>query len=181
MIHPTHSKKDLIEICEVFNIELLDIYDLKKDELVNEIEQALEYIDYIEPEDIYYYISDIQELKDYLISPNQGKSLSISGRERMIMIARDIIYYCRNGFNINPKFKNIEELIDSAKTIAIHGDISTCRRALGYLKDDTKIRPSIEPVLSNRMKKQLERKEELRKRNVGKLTSAKGKFLLSFD
>ena len=41
-IHPSHSRKDLIEICEVFNIEIEDLYDQPKISLSNLLEQEIE-------------------------------------------------------------------------------------------------------------------------------------------
>ena len=39
-IHPSHSRKDLIEVCEVFNIEIEDLYDLPKISLSNLLERV---------------------------------------------------------------------------------------------------------------------------------------------
>ena len=181
MIHHSHSKKDLIEICEVFNIELLDMYDLKKDELVEQLEESLEQIDYIDPETTYYFITDIHDLKRHLEEPNQIKNMSIAEREYTITLARNIIYYCKNGFHPSPKFKDLEDVIRTANIIRQHGDISTIRRALKLLREDNKIRPHIEPILSQRIKTQLKKKEELKKLNTGKLHVSHGNFKVIFD
>ena len=63
MIHPSHSRKDLIEVCEVFNIEIEDLYDLQKISLVSLLESEIERIEYIEPEYEYYFVEDIEGLK----------------------------------------------------------------------------------------------------------------------
>ena len=181
MIHPSHSKKDLIELCNFFNIEILDIHDLSKCELVSKLENELELIDYIEPDNTNYFVEDINELKFFLESPNQQKSITTSEKERIIQISRDIILYCRNGYHFNLRINNIETLRDLDLQIAPHGDISTCRRALEHLKVDNKIRPPIEPVISKRVKRQMEVKEQLRKNDIGKLVVKRGKFIVKFD
>lgn len=181
MIHHSHSKRDLIELCEVFNIELLDIYDLNKEELVKELELQLEHIDYIEPETDYYHIETIDELIEYLETPNQTKNLTIPERERMITIARDILLYCKNGFQYRPKFKDLDDVITKAELIAPHGDITTIRRALLELKMDTKIKNKIEPVISNKVKKQLEKKKRVKALKEGQFFSTRGSFKVIFD
>ena len=181
MIRPSHSKKDLIELTHFFNIEILDIHDLSKIELVNQLENELESIDYIEPDNTNYFVKSIDELKKFLENPNQQKILTTSEKERIIQIARDIILYCRNGFNFNLRINDLETLEGLAITIAPHGDISTCRRALEYLKNDSKITPCITPVISKRVLRQMEVKEALRKQECGKLTIKHGKFLLDFS
>ena len=152
-IHPSHTRKDLIEICEVFNIELCDIHDLSKNELVLSLESGLDAIDYIDPEEQFYHISNLDELRDYLEQPNQTKSLSIVERERIIIISRNILIYCKSGFHLGTIFRDLESLKKSANEVAMHCDISTCRRAIKNLSFDKKINPPIQPVLSNKMKR----------------------------
>jgi hypothetical protein len=182
-IHPTHSKKDLITLCEVFNIEIDDdMYDMRKCHLVEKLEAELELIDYIEPEEDYYFVSGIDELREYLKNPNPSKVLTTTHRERMIETSRNIIQYCRLGFNLEIScFESVDDLIRNATMVSNHGDISTCRRALYLLRRDPKIRPSIEPVLSQRMKKQLERREAQRQASLGVMKVSHGKFSVGFD
>lgn len=181
MIHPTHSKKDLLTLCEVFNIEIEDMYDLRKNKLVIELEKYLDMVDYIEPEEDYYFVDDIEALITYLEKPNPSKSLTITQRQSVIDISRDIISYCRRGYDLEISvFDDIDELLRCAKKIAPYGDISTCRRALYLLRRDSKIRPSIEPEFSNKMKKKLEAKEEARKASLGVMRVTRGKFAVEF-
>ena len=181
MIHPSHSKKDLIELCDVFNIEILDVHDLSKMSLVTTLSKILEKIDYIEPENDYYFINNIEDLKRYLTEPNQAKNLSITEKERLIIISRDIISYCKNSYTLHPYFKSKEHLIAQAKVIQPHCDISTCRRALNMLKEDRSCKEKIIPVLSNRVKKQLEKKEMIKKDSAGGLKVRSGNFKINFD
>ena len=181
MIHPSHSRKDLIQVCDVFNIEILDVHDLSKMSLVTTLSQILEKIDYIEPENDYYFINTIEDLKRYLTEPNQAKNLSITEKERLITISRDIISYCKNSYTLHPYFKTKEHLIAQAKVIQPHCDISTCRRALNMLKEDRSCKEKIIPVLSNRVKKQLEKKEMVKKDSAGGLKVRSGNFKISFD
>jgi len=181
IIHPSHSRKDLIEVCEVFNIEIEDMYDVPKAKLVAEMVLILSYVDYIEPEDEFYFIQDIDELIDYLTEPNQEKLLTITQREKIIQDARDLVFYCKNGFQLLPKFNDVEEVKNTALSIQPHGDISTVRRALALLKDDNKIKPVILPKMSKKVQRLLEKKETIRKSHIVKFNVKKGKVLVEFD
>jgi hypothetical protein len=181
MIHPSHSRKDLIEVCEVFNIELEDLYDLPKISLVSLLEAELERIDEIEPEYEYYFVDDIEGLKRYLLEPNQTKNITIATKEKVIKDSRRIVAYCQSGYEIFPHFQSKEEVYECAKIVAQHCDISTCRRAIKLINEDRSMPSKIEPVISNRVKKQLERREIVKKRTRGQFRTRTGSFRVTFE
>ena len=181
MIHPSHSRKDLIEIYEIFNIEIEDLYDLPKISLTSVLEQELDKIDYIEPEREYYFVENIHELKRYLSEPNQCKNITVSTKEKVIKDARRIISYCQSGFNLSPHFKSKEDVYESAKIVSQHGDISTCRRAIKLLNEDRTLSSKIEIIISNRVRKQLERKEHLKKTTREQFRKNYGNFKIDFS
>ncbi len=181
MIHPSHSRKDLIEVCEVFNIEIEDLYDLQKISLVSLLESEIERIEYIEPEYEYYFVEDIEGLKRYLIEPNQSKNITIATKEKVIKDSRRIIAYCQSAFDIFPHFQSKEEVYESAKIVAEHCDISTCRRAIKLINEDRSMPDKIQPVISNRVRKQIERKELVKKTTKGQFRTHRGTFTISFQ
>lgn len=181
MIHPSHSRRDLIEVCEVFNIEIEDLYDQPKISLVHLLEQEIDKIEEIEPEYEYYFVNNVEELKRYLRNPNQTKNITIATKEKIIKDSRKIISYCQSGFQLFPHFKTTEEVYETGKIVAEHCDISTCRRAIKLLNEDRSIPSKIEPVISNRVRKQLERKELVKKQTQGQFRTHRGSFTVSFD
>ncbi len=181
MIHPSHSRKDLIEVCEVFNIEIEDLYDLQKISLISFLEAELESIDYIEPEYEFYFVNNIDELKRYLSDPNQTKNITIATKEKVIKDSRRIISYCQSGFEIYPHFTSKEEVFASALVVAEHCDISTCRRAIKLLNEDRSMERTIDPIISNRVKKQIERKDNVKKKTKGQFRARTGSFQIDFS
>jgi hypothetical protein len=181
MIHPSHSRKDLIEVCEVFNIELEDLYDLPKISLVSLLEAELERIDEIEPEYEYYFVDDMEGLKRYLLEPNQTKNITIATKEKVIKDSRRIVAYCQSGYEIFPHFQSKDEVYECAKIVAQHCDISTCRRAIKLINEDRSMPNKIEAVISNRVKKQLERREIVKKRTRGQFRTRAGNFRVTFE
>ena len=181
MIHPSHSRKDLIEVCEVFNIDIEDLYDLPKISLISFLESELDKVDYIQPEYEYYFVEDIEELKGYLSDPNQTKNVTIATKEKVIKDSRRIISYCQSGYEIFPHFQSKKEIYECSKIVAEHCDISTCRRAIKLINEDRSMPSKIKPIISNRVKKQLERRELVKKRTRGQFRTHKGSFKLEFS
>ena len=184
MIHPSHSRRDLIEICEIFNIEILDLYDHPKLKLVTILEKELENIQFIDPENDYFFVEDIHELRRYLSDPNQSKNITVATKEKMIKDSRRIIAYCISGFSLYPHFGNYDEVYNTAMIVSQHCDISTCRRAIKLLNEDRNLfknRYKIIPVISNRIKKQIERKAAVKKKTAGQFHRRLGDFEISFD
>ena len=181
MIHPSHSRRDLIEVCEVFNIEIEDLYDQLKISLVYLLEQELDKIEEIEPEYEYYFVNNVEELKRYLQNPNQTKNITVATKEKIIKDSRRLISYCQSGFQLYPHFNTTEEVYETGKIVADHCDISTCRRAIKLLNEDRSMPSMIEPIISNRVRKQLERKELVKKHTQGQFRTHKGCFKVSFD
>tara|TARA_R110000824_G_scaffold33007_1_gene106260 strand:+ start:489 stop:1034 length:546 start_codon:yes stop_codon:yes gene_type:complete len=180
MIHPSHSRKDLIEVCEVFNIEIEDLYDLQKISLVSLLSAELDSIDYLEPEYEFYFVNDIEELKRYLSEPNQTKNITIATKEKVIKDSRRIVSYCQSGYELFPHFQSKTEVFECSKVVAEHCDISTCRRAIKLINEDRSMPSKIEAIISNRVKKQLERRALMKKTTRGQFRTRTGSFLLDF-
>ena len=181
MIHNSHSRKDLLELSDIFSIRIEDKFDLSKKDLAETFWKSLLKMRTIVPDDQYYFLENKNELKEYLSSPHQTKSLTIMDKQEIIKYSRYIIHYCNHGFSLFPHFKDIQELIQIATYISNYGDIATCRRALKLLKSDKKISPIIYPKISKRIQKEIEEKDKLKKQIQNKLRVRKEKVLVTFD
>lgn len=182
MIHSSHSRKDLMEICDIFEINIKNKVHLNKNELSRMLWLEIISKESINPDNNYFFINTIDELKYFLVNNNANKSLTIKQKEKIIENARRIISYSISGFNIQGNFKDINELISIAFDISQHGDISSVRRALKLLKEDQKINPKIQPIISQRVQNELLRKEDIKKkRNTTGLIRTQGNFSIRFD
>ena len=181
MIHNSHSRKDLLELSDIFNVRIEDKYDLSKKELANSFWDSLQTMRTLEPDEQYYFIESKDDLLEYLENPHQTKSLTIQDKQEIIKFSRYIIYYCDHGFNLQPHFETIQELKQIAQYISNYGDIATCRRALKLLSFDKKLNPSITPIISKRVQKELEEKKKLKKDTMNSLRINKAKVIVVFD
>lgn len=181
MIHQSHSRKDLLQISDIFTIKVDDKLSLSKKELSDAVWESLASMKEIEPDKDFFFIKNKNELLTYLINPHQLKSLTCAEKQEIIKFSRHIIHYCENDFVFYPYFKDLQDLTTIASHVANFGDISTVRRALGLLKYDKKICPSIEPILSRKLMSQIKKDEELNRKKNTSLKVKRGCIIVKFD
>ena len=184
MIHKSHTKKDLIEIIEVFDFTdvITNYRDLNKDALVGLLDIHLRTIYDITPKKEYFDCNDVSELRDYLKHPSPKQVISIVERDRIVDISKKIIFYCRIcGYCLGKNtYETIEEVITDAEEISKYGDIPTIRRALRLLQADTKIKNKISPVITYRTQQRLDRQKLLKKNSLAKMSVHHGHFVVKF-
>ena len=181
MIHSSHSRKDLLELCDIFNIRVDDKFNCSKKVLSERMYESINAARRLEPDEKNYHLKNKKELLEYLEAPHQTKSLSISEKQEIIKYCRQIIFYCDNNFVLEPHFDSVEHLRTIAVYISNFGDISTVRRALDKLKYDKKIDSVVEPTISAKVQKELDKQKRLKCCEMNSLRVRHGKVLLKFD
>tara|TARA_R110002020_G_scaffold79004_1_gene198304 strand:- start:76 stop:627 length:552 start_codon:yes stop_codon:yes gene_type:complete len=181
-IHSSHSKKELIEVVKSFHLYVPDFLNMSKKQLITEITNQIKYIDEIEPEKEYFFVNDKKELIDYLSSSNPTKILTIKEKQNVMLIAKKLIQYSRNGYFLAyTEYASFEEIFIDAVFIEQYGDIPSCRRALQLINCDPKLLPDyrrLEPQISKRVNKKLENMKSVKK-DFG-LVYSRGKFIIDF-
>lgn len=157
-IHKSFSKNDMIELIEIFRMDI-DYFDLSKTKLSNKL------LAYIQEQQIFtpkkeYFINNKDELVDYLSKPNQLK-VSTYQKKEIMYIAKNIILFCRQESFQNTSFNSEYELIESANYIKYYGDIPTVRRALKMLNEKKKLNITIN--ISPKINFELNNKKNLKK------------------
>ena len=182
MINKTFTKKDLLEIIEVYEMDIEDPSSLSKKEIQNQLE------DYLENNEIQYYtlgeweFETSEDLLKYLENEKPNTDLNYREKGQMITLSKKLIHYCRNGFSIAfSDFNDIDEIYQKALEVANHGDIPTCRRAIKELNKDSKIRNKIEIVISDKIQKELEQKKIDKKSLNNNYKFTKKYIVITFD
>jgi len=182
MINKTFSKGDLLNIISKFGIDIPNANLMDKLRLSITLWSELHNIATIPPDNEEYMIENLEQLKEYLKKPNPDKLLSVKQKNKIMRFCKEVIVYCNNGYNVDCSiFNSIEEIHIPMKDISIHGDIPSVRRAIKLLNNDPQLKDKIEPVISNRMKKQLENKNKKKVKKYYGLISKNGSFILTFD
>ena len=182
MINKTFSKGNLLEIISNFGIDIPNANNLDKIKLSILLWNELQNLSEIPADREIYMINNLEELKLYLQKSNPDKILSVKQKQKIMRFCREVIIYCNNDFNIDCSiFNSIEEIHIPMTDIAIHGDIPSVRRSIDLLNKDPKLKYKINPIISNKMKKIIEKKKEKKVKKYYGLTSKSGKFLIEFN
>lgn len=183
MIDKSWTKKDLLEIIKIFQIDIEDSKELTKKELSQEV-----YFQLINTEEVfdwnclYEEINSWSELAYLLERPKANTGLDYREKQEIIHDAKILLNYCRNGYLLtNTSFKDFDELYLLALRVGRQGDISTCRRAITEFNKDNKLRNKITPDISQRMQKVLDQKKINKQELIPKLTIRKEPIRLTFD
>jgi hypothetical protein len=182
MINKTFSKGDLLEIISTFGIDIPNANNLDKLRLSIMLWSELGNLSEIPEDNEIYMIKNLSELKEYLQKKNPDKILSVKQKQRIMRFCKEIIVYCNNGYNLDCSiFNSYEEIYIPTSDISIHGDIPSVRRAIGLLNKDPNLKEKITPVISNKMKRQLEKKKNKKIKTYYGLISKHGSFVLTFS
>ena len=92
-IHTSHSKKELMEIIEVFDIKVVDYKNLNKKQLSKQILYQLSIVDGIKEDNDFFFISNKKELVEYLINPDSSKVLSVKEKDAVMELAKYMIIF----------------------------------------------------------------------------------------
>lgn len=159
--HKSFSKNDMIELIEVFKMDI-DYFDLSKTKLSNKLLGYIQEHEEFTPKKE-YFINNKDELIDYLSKPNQLK-VSTYQKKEIMYIAKNIILYCNQESFQNTSFNSEYELIQSAEYIKFYGDIPTVRRALKMLNEKKKM--NIQINISPKINFELNNKKNLKKKRM---------------
>lgn len=180
-IHSSHSKRELYEIIEVFELRIDNYKDMMKVELCRSILYELSKVDQIKCDNDIFYLESKKELLDYLSNPNQSKVLTIKQKSDVMDIAKRIISYAKNGFYLSSYYLDWEEIHKDALYISRYCDIPSCRRAINLFNGDYKLDKKIIPVITPKVKRSLDKQQKLKVQLVPKLTRIYKPVCIVFD
>jgi len=182
MINKSFSKGDMLDIIRQFNLDIPNCNNMDKLKLSITLWSYVNNLKDIQPDTEIYLIESKEELIKYLAGHNPDKLLSVKDKSKLMNFCKEVIIYCNNGYNIEcSSFNTVEEIYIPTRDIAIHGDIPSVRRAIRLLNKDINLKDKIEPIISNKMKKQIEVKKKKKVKNYYGLISKRGDYLVTFD
>ena len=180
-VHMTHSRKELLDIIRIFKLPITNKNDKNKKQLQSAIVEVVRFLDNVEPEQEYFFINCKEELIEYLKKQNPAKTLTIKEKTEVMLIAKKLIAYSRNGYYLLPSgYMDAVDVYKDASYIAKFPEIPSVRKAIEYVNKDPKLRDKIEMVIPRRVKKQLDKRKAVKQANIP-LYVKRGEFILTFD
>jgi hypothetical protein len=127
-IHKTFSMSELIDIIEIFEMDVPDYKDYYKDGLIFYMEIYLQSNRYCNFDNEYFNIKNHFELVSYLQNPNNRFKISVNEKKRIDSIAKKIIKYCKKFSN-----DNFDEIFNLGNSLSKYGDLPSVRKAITLL------------------------------------------------
>tara|TARA_R100000951_G_C2652318_1_gene184780 strand:- start:2369 stop:2845 length:477 start_codon:yes stop_codon:yes gene_type:complete len=156
-IHPSYSKKELIEIIDEYNLNI-DI-ELSKFKLKKELQK--------------YNL-------DFLYKENENKKLNINEKNDIIKKAKKLISYVKCGCIIeNSIYNNFDEIIFDVNDINDYGEISSVRRAVNLINYNLNL--NIPLYIDSEKHHELKEKQLIKKKSEPQLLFKSGKYKVRFE
>lgn len=183
MIHQSHSKKDLIELVERFQLYQLHNYkDLRKDKLAKGIWEILESMETIHPDKDVFFVEDIVELREYLKKTSCKQITSNSVKYDVADRVKNLNFYVKSGYVLKGSpYKTTDEVMVDAEFIRHFGDLPSVRRVIDLLNQDVKTPMALKPIMTRRVEQRVTKKEEMKTRNTPKFHFTTGVYTIEFD
>jgi len=163
-IHKSHSKNDLIDLINLIELKVVFSHQDNKKDIQEKILEVLK--TNIEIKDNYYNIQNKEGLKIFLANKNPKKTLTIKEKNDVMTIAKHIINYSKNNFDLDSssKYTYHQEIQDDMDYIKQFGDIPSVRRCCRLLQGDPQFacRP-FKPLISPQVQKTLDDKKVIKK------------------
>ena len=158
-INKTHSKNDLFDLINLVNIPIIFSHSDNKQDLHNKINDILKESFEIKPN--HFGITNIDNLKEFLINKNPKKILTVKEKSEVMAIAKHVINYCKNGYELeySYKYNTHQEIKDDIDYIKQFGDTPSVRRACRLINNDPFFaQDKFTPLISPQVKRVLEAK-----------------------
>ena len=184
MIHKSHSKTDLIDIINYCGIPIVFNHSNNKKELHEKIMIVFKESSCVILEDNHFKLKTMVQLKQYLTKPNPKKQLTIKEKSGVMAIAKSIIYYAQNGFDLrmSPHYQDTQTILDDMLYIKGFGDIPSVRRACRLMSSDPKFSDQVfKPLISPQVMKTLADKLLVKKNRPMQYTFTRKHIVISFD
>tara|TARA_R110002096_G_scaffold279243_1_gene473483 strand:+ start:42 stop:611 length:570 start_codon:yes stop_codon:yes gene_type:complete len=189
MIDISHSRKDLIDIIETYKLNdskyLHGYNDMNKDilsqllwKVVTDKRRKIDISN-----DTCFFFKDIDDLKKYISSKSPNVKLKNKDMIEIHTKIKNLNYYCKKCSYIleQSNYESMEDIIKDANIVRQYGNEPSVRRCIKLLNLDNKIKISFLCVMSNRTKRTLEMKDEIKKQTTPRLKIKKGNHIVSFE
>ena len=159
LIHKSHSKNDLIDLINHLDLKITFSHQDNKKDIQTKLTEFVK--THFKINDNYYHIKTTDGLITYLENNNPKKTLSTKEKSNVMIIAKGIIQYCKNNYQLTfAKYDTLKELQDDIDYIKQFGDIPSVRRACRLLNIDPKFNGiKIIPLVSPQVQKALDDKK----------------------
>ena len=128
-IHKTFSLSELVILCDIFKFNIPDYDDYYKKDLIVLMSDYIKCHKKLKLQNEYFNFKNITQLKRYLEKPNTRYKLNIEQQKYINVIAKEVINFFYNDYNIN----KLRYYYLHCKQIAKFGDFKNIRKAINIM------------------------------------------------
>ena len=181
-IHKTFSKKDICEICDILGIEIEDIRDLNKQQLISALTNWVT----DNPTRCFLpnqlFLDDVLQLTTHLKTINQSKINSAKTKQEVMRRAKKLIADGKNGYIFTSYgYEDIVQIKEDIEFILPFGDSPSVRKAVEWVNNDPKLTDKYFPTISEAVRQKIHEKKTLKIQSAGKICVHWGHFVVKFD
>ena len=176
-----HSKQNILEIIKHSNMDIAQPYLYTKESLfevlVSYISSCNHEISFYDPQ---YPFSNKEEFIEWL--GRAPEKLSCADKMKIHNIAKEIILYCKSGYDLNKtKYNNYDEVYEDILKIKDYGTISYVRTAVKLFNLTRDVNTQIDCKVPYFIHNQLMLKKRYKDKCVPVLQVKYGKFKIDFS
>jgi hypothetical protein len=187
MIHVSHTRKDLLDIIDIYEFykyePLANYEEMTKQEISFNLWSILCDEDLpIPQDDKYMFFTDIRDIKIYLLKSSPNRQITSSTLLDINEKVKNLIYYCKKcNYEISlSNYDSINDVIKHSTDISIYGNMPNVRRAIKLINKDVKIKEKIELVMSQKVRRTLLHQEKVKKETTPSFKVKRGEYVVVF-
>ncbi len=179
-IDPHHTKAEIVKIISHSNIDIVKPYDQTKTKLYELLSHYLLNCSH----EIYFFIPlPFTNREEFIVwLGQQPVKLSIAERNQITLNAKEIIAYCKSGYDLSKsKYDSYEEVESECIKIKDHGNLTCVRTCLKLFNLTRNADDRIVCKLPHQLNNQLQLKNEYHKRCIPTFRITRGKYKIDFS
>ena len=188
-IHTSHSRKDLIDLIDIYNLDennnyLYNYLEMSKIVLSKLLWKSIQQLDSLSIKDNdLFFIKDLDHLKEYISSRSPNKSIRGKDVLHLYDKLKNLNFYVKKcGYNIHQSNYNcLNDIITDIDFVRQYGSLPAVRRVVKLINLDNQLKMSFECVMSQRQRKALELKEHIKKQTTPQFKIKKGQHIVIFE
>ena len=188
MIHSTHSRKELLDLIDIYELNkdndfLHNYQDMSKHVLSKLLWKTIQQMDSLSiKENDLFFFTDLDHLKKYICKPTPNKNIRGKDVLHLHEKIKDLNYYIKRCSYLisQSNYESIDDIIADANFVKQYGSLPAVRRVIALLNLDVKIKISFECDMTQRQRKALQIKEQIKKQTTPGFKVNKGTYTIVF-
>lgn len=186
-IHSSHPRKDLIALIEIYKLQvnphLRNYTELSKHILLKLLWKTICELDILNivNNDLFFF-KDVDHLKEYIVAPTPHVVVREKDVLQLHEKVKNLNYYIKRcGYLVSQSnYDSLDDIIADANYVRQYGSVPSVRRVIKLLNLDVKIKISFVCLMSDRQRKAIQRRDDIKTKTTPSFKINKGTHVITF-